>query len=47
MLLCRLLNQPDNCDPQFQLDYRGPVNMKGRETPMEVWFLSRSTEHIV
>lgn len=43
----KLLNQPDNCDPQFQLDYRGPVNMKGRETPMEVWFLSRGTEHIV
>ncbi|XP_034250130.1 guanylate cyclase soluble subunit beta-1 [Thrips palmi] len=43
----KLLNQPDNCDPQFQLDYRGPVAMKGRETPMEVWFLSRSPEHIV
>lgn len=43
----KLLNQPDNCDPQFQLDFRGPVNMKGRATPMEVWFLSRSKEHIV
>ncbi|XP_052130903.1 guanylate cyclase soluble subunit beta-1 [Frankliniella occidentalis] len=43
----KLLSQQDNCDPQFQLDYRGPVAMKGRATPMEVWFLSRSPEHIV
>uniref|UniRef100_A0A8D8TAP2 Guanylate cyclase soluble subunit beta-1 n=1 Tax=Cacopsylla melanoneura TaxID=428564 RepID=A0A8D8TAP2_9HEMI len=43
----KLLCGKDNEDPQFLLEYRGPVTMKGRSEPMEVWFLSRSKEHIV
>ncbi|KAL0273326.1 UNVERIFIED_CONTAM: hypothetical protein PYX00_006019 [Menopon gallinae] len=41
--LCR----PDNLDPQFHFEYRGPVAMKGKSEPMKVWFLQRSKEHIV
>lgn len=41
--LCR----PDNLDPQFHFEYRGPVTMKGKSEPMKVWFLTRSKEHIV
>lgn len=41
----RCLMTPENSDPQFQLEYRGPVSMKGKKEPMQVWFLSRkSTE---
>lgn len=32
---------PENSDPQFHLEYRGPVSMKGKKEPMQVWFLSR------
>lgn len=32
---------PENSDPQFHLDHRGPVSMKGKKEPMQVWFLSR------
>ncbi|XP_033920695.1 guanylate cyclase soluble subunit beta-1 isoform X2 [Melopsittacus undulatus] len=41
----RCLMAPENSDPQFHLEYRGPVSMKGKKEPMQVWFLSRkSTE---
>ncbi|KAI5702755.1 hypothetical protein M8J76_012267 [Diaphorina citri] len=43
----KLLCSPDNEDPQFQFEYRGPVTMKGKSEPMEVWFLSRGKEYIV
>lgn len=32
---------PENSDPQFHLEHRGPVSMKGKKEPMQVWFLSR------
>ncbi|XP_015423998.1 PREDICTED: guanylate cyclase soluble subunit beta-1 [Myotis davidii] len=31
----------ENSDPQFLLEHRGPVSMKGKKEPMQVWFLSR------
>ncbi|XP_011499391.1 PREDICTED: guanylate cyclase soluble subunit beta-1 isoform X2 [Ceratosolen solmsi marchali] len=34
----------ENQDPQFLLEYRGPVTMKGKSEPMNVWFLSRERE---
>ncbi|XP_075909667.1 guanylate cyclase soluble subunit beta-1 isoform X1 [Petromyzon marinus] len=37
----RCLMTPENSDPDFLLQYRGPVPMKGRKEPMGVWFLSR------
>ncbi|KAJ3614075.1 hypothetical protein NHX12_017652 [Muraenolepis orangiensis] len=37
------INSPENSDPQFQMEYRGPVTMKGKKEPMKVWFLSRRT----
>ncbi|XP_075234533.1 guanylate cyclase soluble subunit beta-1-like [Lycorma delicatula] len=43
----RYLCRADNEDPQFHLEYRGPVTMKGKSEPMEVWFLNRSKEYIV
>ncbi|CAJ0965803.1 unnamed protein product, partial [Ranitomeya imitator] len=39
----RCLMSPENGDPQFNLQYRGPVSMKGKTDPMQVWFLSRKT----
>ncbi|XP_044154814.1 guanylate cyclase soluble subunit beta-1 [Bufo gargarizans] len=39
----RCLMSPENADPQFHLQYRGPVSMKGKTDPMQVWFLSRKT----
>ncbi|XP_055381357.1 guanylate cyclase soluble subunit beta-1 [Condylostylus longicornis] len=39
----RLLCQDINHDNSFHLEYRGPVVMKGKPTPMECWFLTRST----
>lgn len=41
MLYCRCLQSSENADPQFHLEYRGPVTMKGKKEPMKVWFLSR------
>ncbi|KAG8134967.1 hypothetical protein E2320_008031, partial [Naja naja] len=35
------LMSPENSDPQFHLEHRGPVSMKGKKEPMQVWFLSR------
>ncbi|XP_033323715.1 guanylate cyclase soluble subunit beta-1-like [Megalopta genalis] len=40
----RYLCMPENHDPQFLLEYRGPVTMKGKSEPMNVWFLSRDFE---
>ncbi|XP_063866036.1 guanylate cyclase soluble subunit beta-1-like isoform X1 [Scylla paramamosain] len=37
----RYLQQPENQDDGFTFTYRGPVPMKGRKEPMQVWFLSR------
>lgn len=37
----RYLQQPENQDSGFAFTYRGPVPMKGRKEPMQVWFLSR------
>lgn len=37
----RCLMQPENHDPEFHFQYRGPVQMKGKKEPMKVWFLSR------
>ncbi|XP_071452602.1 guanylate cyclase soluble subunit beta-1 [Hetaerina americana] len=37
----RLLIQEDNTDPQFHLEKRGSVVMKGKAEPMEMWFLTR------
>ncbi|XP_035777415.1 guanylate cyclase soluble subunit beta-1-like isoform X3 [Anopheles albimanus] len=37
----RLLCDPVNHDPSFNLEYRGPVVMKGKPEPMDCWFLTR------
>ncbi|XP_058127008.1 guanylate cyclase soluble subunit beta-1 [Anopheles ziemanni] len=37
----KLLCDPVNHDPSFNLEYRGPVVMKGKPEPMECWFLTR------
>lgn len=31
-----------NKDDSFNLQYRGPIVMKGKPEPMNVWFLTRS-----
>lgn len=41
LLYFRCLQSAENADPQFNLEYRGPVTMKGKKEPMKVWFLSR------
>ncbi|XP_067617258.1 guanylate cyclase soluble subunit beta-1 isoform X2 [Eurosta solidaginis] len=38
-LLCKEINHDDS----FNLEYRGPVVMKGKPTPMDCWFLTRNT----
>ncbi|CAG2054669.1 unnamed protein product [Timema podura] len=43
----RYLNKGCNADPLFNFEYRGPVTMKGKSEPMDVWFLTRSKEYIV
>lgn len=40
---CSLLCQEINQDDSFHLEYRGPVIMKGKPTPMDCWFLTRAT----
>nr|NP_524603.2 guanylyl cyclase beta-subunit at 100B [Drosophila melanogaster]AAF57119.1 guanylyl cyclase beta-subunit at 100B [Drosophila melanogaster] len=42
-LLCMAINQDDS----FHLEYRGPVIMKGKPTPMDCWFLTRATSSIL
>lgn len=32
---------PNNFDPEFEFEYRGQVNMKGKSEPMGMWFLNR------
>lgn len=32
---------PNNFDPEFDFQYRGQVNMKGKSEPMGMWFLTR------
>lgn len=41
-LLCQEINQDDS----FHLEYRGPVIMKGKPTPMDCWFLTRATSAV-
>ncbi|XP_016951307.1 guanylate cyclase soluble subunit beta-1 [Drosophila biarmipes] len=41
-LLCLAINQDDS----FHLEYRGPVIMKGKPTPMDCWFLTRATSNV-
>ncbi|XP_068156138.1 guanylate cyclase soluble subunit beta-1 [Drosophila tropicalis] len=41
-LLCQEINQDDS----FHLEYRGPVIMKGKPTPMDCWFLTRASSTI-
>ncbi|CAG9762829.1 unnamed protein product [Ceutorhynchus assimilis] len=38
----RVLLEEDNFDEQFRFDYRGPVQMKGKSDPMNVYLLSRN-----
>lgn len=39
----RLLCEEKNYDPTFHFEYRGPVIMKGKPTPMDVWFLAQTS----
>jgi len=32
---------PNNFDPEFDFQYRGQINMKGKSEPMGMWFLQR------
>lgn len=32
---------PNNFDPEFDFQYRGQINMKGKTEPMGMWFLTR------
>lgn len=32
---------PNNWDPEFDFQYRGQINMKGKSEPMGMWFLTR------
>ncbi|MGH0145967.1 UNVERIFIED_CONTAM: hypothetical protein FKN15_012936, partial [Acipenser sinensis] len=41
VLCSRCLLSAENADPQFHLEYKRPVAMKGKKEPMKVWFLSR------
>ncbi|KAK5643100.1 hypothetical protein RI129_006945 [Pyrocoelia pectoralis] len=38
----RYLCREENFDEQFYFEYRGPVSMKGKSEPMNVWYLSRA-----
>lgn len=44
-LLFRVLMQEDNRDPNFAFEYRGPITMKGKSEPMDVWFLTRANHN--
>ncbi|CAH1285635.1 unnamed protein product [Diabrotica balteata] len=37
-----ILCQEENFDEQFHFDYRGPVTMKGKSEPMDVYLLTRT-----
>lgn len=46
-LFYRYLCREDNQDDQFNLQYRGPVIMKGKSEPMKVWFLTRANNSVL
>lgn len=35
------IKDPNNFDPEFDFEYRGQVNMKGKSEPMAMWYLRR------
>lgn len=35
------VKDPNNFDPEFDFQYRGQINMKGKSEPMAMWYLSR------
>ncbi|KAG5889162.1 hypothetical protein JTB14_038186 [Gonioctena quinquepunctata] len=37
-----ILREGENFDDQFHFDYRGPISMKGKSDPMNVYLLSRA-----
>ncbi|CAL8081694.1 unnamed protein product [Orchesella dallaii] len=37
------LQNEENFDPSFEFEHRGPITMKGKAEPMNVYFLSRKT----
>ncbi|KAJ8927130.1 hypothetical protein NQ314_020403 [Rhamnusium bicolor] len=39
--LKKILCEVDNFDDQFHFEYRGPVIMKGKSEPMDVYLLTR------
>ncbi|ODN06498.1 Guanylate cyclase soluble subunit beta-1 [Orchesella cincta] len=39
----RELQNEENFDPSFEFEYRGPITMKGKAEPMNVYFLTRKT----
>ncbi|KAJ8944004.1 hypothetical protein NQ318_021719 [Aromia moschata] len=39
----KILCEEDNFDRQFHFEYRGPVTMKGKTEPMDVYILSRAS----
>ncbi|XP_019869558.1 guanylate cyclase soluble subunit beta-1 [Aethina tumida] len=41
----KVLMQEDNKDPNFAFEYRGPITMKGKSEPMDVWFLTRANHN--
>lgn len=41
LTLNRLLCNEVDRDPSMNLEYRGPVTMKGKPEPMDCWLLSR------
>lgn len=38
----RILLEGENYDEHFHFEYRGPVTMKGKSEPMDVWLLTRN-----
>ena len=42
--LLRCLMEPQNHDPTFHFEYRGPIVMKGKKEPMQCWYLTEATD---
>lgn len=40
----RLLREDTNLDAGFRFTHRGPVQMKGKAEPMDVWYLNRASD---
>ncbi|XP_033632257.1 guanylate cyclase soluble subunit beta-1-like [Asterias rubens] len=40
----RCLMEPQNHDPTFHFEYRGPIVMKGKKEPMQCWYLTEATD---